>query len=95
MLNLVIYYLKKVLFKLSKKEQFVGNHAYRKYLFEELINTFGKDQFNGKRFLEIGPKDGEDTERLHSLNPKEFIMFELPDKSEQNEKGVMRKKRKH
>jgi 2-polyprenyl-3-methyl-5-hydroxy-6-metoxy-1,4-benzoquinol methylase len=86
MFNLLIYYIKKVLFKLSKKEQFVGTYAYRKYLFEELINTFGRDQFKGKRFLEIGPKDGEDTERLHSLNPKEFIMFDLPDKSEQNEK---------
>ena len=36
--------------------------------------------------MEIGPKDGEDTERLHTLNPKELIMFDLPDKTEQNEK---------
>tara|TARA_Y100000741_G_scaffold332422_1_gene288347 strand:- start:3549 stop:4301 length:753 start_codon:yes stop_codon:yes gene_type:complete len=86
MLNFVIYYFKKIIFQLSGKEKFQGTYAYRKYLFEELISNFDKDHFKNKRFLEIGPKDGEDTERLHTLNPKELVMFDLPDKTEQNEK---------
>ena len=88
MVDLIIYYFKKLIRKITNKENFQGTYAYRKYLYEELIDTFGKNQFKAKRFLEIGPKDGEDTERLRSLEPKEYIMFDLPDKTEFNETWV-------
>jgi len=84
MFNLVIYYLKKIYRKITNKNSFVGTYAYRKYLFEELISIYGIEFFDNKRFLEIGPKDGEDTSRLRDLNPKEFVMFDLPDKGEFN-----------
>ena len=86
MVDYPIYILKKLLFRLLRKEKFTGTYAYRKYLFQELTSIFSEDQFKNKRFLEIGPKDGEDTERLYTLNPDEHIMFDLPDKSDQNEK---------
>jgi hypothetical protein len=35
-----------------------------------------------KRILEIGPKDGEDTRRLLSLQPQKLILLDLPDKKE-------------
>ena len=38
-----------------------------------------------KEFLKFGPKEGEDTKRLSGLNPKEYVMFDLPDKSIENE----------
>ncbi len=85
MFDLLVYYFKKLLFIITKKEKAQAQFPYRKYLFDELLTNFGKDQFKNKRFLEIGPKDGEDTARLHKLEPKEFIMFDLPDKSKQNE----------
>ena len=88
MIDSIIYYFKKLIRKITNKENFQGTYAYRKYLYEELIDTFGKNQFKAKRFLEIGPKDGEDTERLRSLEPKEYIMFDLPDKTEFNETWV-------
>ena len=80
MFNLVIYYLKKTYRKITNKKSFQGTYAYRKYLYKELLNIYGEG------FLEIGPKDGEDTERLRDLSPKEYIMFDLPDKSEFNSK---------
>ena len=85
MVNYLVYILKKLLFRLLRNEKFTGTYAYRKYLFQELTSIFSEDQFKNKRFLEIGPKDGEDTERLYTLNPDEHIMFDLPDKSDQNE----------
>ncbi len=93
MLNLIIYYIKKIFNRLSGKHPFQGTYAYRKYLFEELIENFGSERFKNKRFLEIGPKDGEDTERLLTLDPKQLILFDLPDKNEQNEswKNILRK----
>jgi len=54
--------------------------------YEELLNIYGEEYFKNKRFLEIGPKDGEDTERLRDLSPKEYILFDLPDKGEFNSK---------
>jgi SAM-dependent methyltransferase len=86
MFNLFIYYLKKILFVITKREKEQARLAYRKYLFDELLINFGKDQFKNKRFLEIGPKEGEDTARLKTLEPKELIMFDLPDKGEENDK---------
>ncbi len=86
MLNILIYYLKKILFVITKREKAQGILAYRKYLFDELLSNFGKDEFKNKRFLEIGPKEGEDTARLKTLEPKELVMFDLPDKGEENDK---------
>ena len=86
MLNIIIFYLKKIFNKIIGKSSFEGTYAYRKYLFEELIENFGLETFKKKRFLEIGPKDGEDTARLLSLEPDQMILFDLPDKSEQNKK---------
>ena len=57
---------------------------YRKYLFDELIDIYSEDYFKNKRFLEIGPRDGEDTFRLEALSPKEMVIFDLPDKTENN-----------
>ena len=85
MFDLFIYYIKKILNKISNKEKFEGTYAYREYLFKDLIENFGTDRFKNKRFLEIGPKDGEDTERLQKLSPEQIILFDLPDKSVQNE----------
>ena len=84
MFDLLIFYFKKVLFIITKKEKAQSRLAYRKYLFDELLSNFDKDQFKNKRFLEIGPKDGDDTQRLRELNPKEYIMFDLPDKGNFN-----------
>tara|TARA_B100000965_G_scaffold372742_1_gene362663 strand:- start:6934 stop:7686 length:753 start_codon:yes stop_codon:yes gene_type:complete len=84
MFDLIIYYLKKIYRKIINKKSFEGTYAYRKYLFEDLISIYGNKYFDKKRFLEIGPKDGEDTSRLRDLNPKEYIMFDLPDKGKFN-----------
>jgi len=86
MFDLIIHYLKKIIRKFLFKKNFVGTYAYRKYLYDHLLEIFGKEQFYNKRILEIGPKDGEDTNRLRDLKPKEFIMFDLPDKDEFNSK---------
>jgi len=48
----------------------------------------GFETFVNKRFMEIGPKDGEDTFRLESLQPSEIIMFDLPDKADENNKWI-------
>ena len=32
------------------------------------------------RILEIGPKDGEETKRLLTLNPDVLVLVDLPDK---------------
>ncbi len=54
---------------------------YRELLFQDL-----RAKLQGKRplrVLEIGPKDGEDTKRLLTLNPESLILVDLPDKEEQ------------
>ena len=79
MINWTIYTLKKIMRIITGKEKFEGTFAYRKYLFQEVVDYYGKDYFSNKRFLEIGPKDGEDTKRLYSLNPKDYVLFDLPD----------------
>jgi hypothetical protein len=56
---------------------------YRVYLFDELLSMIGQSQFfQGKRILEIGPKDGLDSKRLASLQPSELVMIDLPEKKE-------------
>jgi SAM-dependent methyltransferase len=53
---------------------------YRHHLFEELRETARPAA--GLRILEIGPKDGEDTRRLLSLEPGELVLVDLPDKAD-------------
>lgn len=51
---------------------------YRELLFQDL-----RTRLAGKRplrILEIGPRDGEDTERLLTLNPDVLVLVDLPDK---------------
>ncbi len=88
MINLLIYYIKKIGLLANKDTEAKGDYAYRFHLFQELIQIYGETSFKGKRFLEIGPKDGEDTARLSSLEPSEYYLFDLPDKSAENEKWI-------
>lgn len=63
---------------------------YRVHLFEELMQLAGRETFAGRRLLEIGPKEGNDSLRLANLNPRELIMIDLPEKQSQIEKRVSR-----
>lgn len=96
MLNYSIFVFKKILRIAKGKPSFDGMYAYRKYLFEDLNKYYKKETFQNSRILEIGPKDGEDTQRLLSFNPKELILFDLPDKSDEikNWKSLIRKQDK-
>jgi 2-polyprenyl-3-methyl-5-hydroxy-6-metoxy-1,4-benzoquinol methylase len=49
---------------------------YRAYLFEELVAYL--DGRRPKRVLEIGPKDGQDTQRLLTLDPERLTLLDLP-----------------
>jgi len=49
---------------------------YRAYLFEELIVYL--DGRRPARILEIGPKDGLDTQRLLGLDPERLTLIDLP-----------------
>ena len=53
-------------------------NPYRYYLFQELVDLYGIEYFKKKKFLEIGPKDGEDTLRLETLRPESITLIELP-----------------
>mgnify|MGYP001994967215 FL=1 len=53
---------------------------YRRELFAELLSLSGDTNFQGERVLEIGPKDGLDSMRLASLQPREMILVDLPEK---------------
>jgi len=83
-LNTFIWYLIKVKNYLIRFPKVDSELPYRKYLFDELIDIYSEDYFKNKRFLEIGPRDGEDTFRLEALSPKEMVIFDLPDKTENN-----------
>lgn len=62
---------------------------YRAYLFKELLSISEyKQEFFEKRILEIGPKDGLDSKRLSSLQPKELVMIDLPEKQTSIKKWV-------
>ena len=54
--------------------------VYRRELFAELLVVAGKTKFQGERVLEIGPKDGLDSMRLASLEPRELVLVDLPEK---------------
>ncbi len=49
---------------------------YRGYLFEELVAYLGERR--PARILEIGPKDGLDTQRLLGLDPEWLTLVDLP-----------------
>jgi SAM-dependent methyltransferase len=53
---------------------------YRRELFAELLVLAGKARFRGARVLEIGPKDGLDSARLATLEPRELVLLDLPEK---------------
>ncbi len=95
MIDTLFWYIKKVFFKLSGRQTYQGQFAYRKYLFQELKDNFGEETFKNKKILEIGPKDGEDTFRLETLSPSEIVMFDLPDKEEENKKWLNKLKVKN
>ena len=61
---------------------------YRVYLFEELLALSKENFFEGKRVLEIGPKDGLDTKRLATLQPKEVVTIDLPEKQVANQEWM-------
>ena len=81
MINLFIYYLKKFL---PRKDRISSNFQYRHYLFNELIENIDTSNFENFRILEIGPRDGEDSQRLASLNPKDFFIIDLPNRTKNN-----------
>jgi len=91
-LNTIIWYLIKVKNKLTNFSKVDSELPYRKYLFDELIALYSTEKFKNKRFLEIGPRDGEDTFRLETLSPKEITIFDLPDKSENNQNWIKKLK---
>tara|TARA_A100001015_G_scaffold306473_1_gene400810 strand:- start:155 stop:925 length:771 start_codon:yes stop_codon:yes gene_type:complete len=84
----LIWTLRKIPRKTYNKNAFKNTQGlrnpYRYYLFEELKNIFQNNYFANKRILEIGPKDGEDSLRLASLNPSELIMIDLPENKDPN-----------
>jgi len=53
---------------------------YRVHLFEELLELVGTTSLRGKRILEIGPRDGFDSQRLAAQEPEELVMIDLPEK---------------
>ncbi len=75
--------LRQILRKLFQKPLQPELLMYRVHLFNELMELAGREPFMGKRFLEIGPKDGLDSNRLAQLLPLELVMVELPEKKGQ------------
>ena len=57
MLNTLIWYLIKLKNKIIKKQLANSDLPYRHYLFNELLNKYSTNHFEGKRVLEIGPLD--------------------------------------
>ena len=61
---------------------------YRAYLFEELVAYLGGRR--PTRILEIGPKDGADTQRLLQLEPERLALLDLPRLEESNHAWLSR-----
>jgi tRNA (mo5U34)-methyltransferase len=61
---------------------------YRAYLFEELVAYL--DGRRPKRVLEIGPKDGQDTQRLLQLAPERLTLLDLPRLADSNRAWLSR-----
>lgn len=51
-------------------------------VFETLRRAGRLERFRGGRILEIGPKHGEDSRLLASLEPAELVLLDLPEKDE-------------
>src|SRR4051812_19433248 len=56
---------------------------YRAFLFEDLLRRLGSTK--PRRVLEIGPRDGEDTQRLATLGAEEIVLVDLPNQKERIE----------
>lgn len=56
----------------------ISGNDYRHYLFQDLLKNYGKNYFENKKVLEIGPRDGEDTLRLDTLKPSHISLIDLP-----------------
>ena len=69
--------------KIAKSKKNIDNFRYREYLFLELLELY-PDTFKNKRILEIGPRDGLDTFRLETLDPKEIVIMDLKNRTEEN-----------
>ena len=63
---------------------------YRVHLFNELLALKARPLWRGQRLLEIGPKDGLDSQRLASLEPSELTLIDLPEKREGNDRWLPR-----
>lgn len=74
--------MNKLALKIFNKPQQTESLMYRVHLFTELLSIAGNNYFQGKRILEIGPKDGLDSKRLASLQPSEQMMMDLPEKDQ-------------
>ncbi len=85
MFNLIIYYFKKLF---GPKQKVDSNFQYRKYLFDELKEIVDFDYFRNKRILEIGPRDGEDSLRLVGFQPKDLVIIDLPNRTQENKKWL-------
>tara|TARA_B100000700_G_scaffold259403_1_gene294201 strand:- start:646 stop:1401 length:756 start_codon:yes stop_codon:yes gene_type:complete len=88
MINNIVWYLKKIYKKIRGVSGSKDTLEYRDYLYQELIDLYGKEYFNNKRILEIGPRDGEDSIRLEGFSPSEFVLIDLPDKEEINKQWL-------
>ncbi len=84
----LIWYLKKIYHLLTRYKKANEILQYRKYLFDDLLNKNPEGYFENKRILEIGPRDGLDTFRLEKLKPREIVIFDLPDKTQNNLKWM-------
>jgi SAM-dependent methyltransferase len=51
-------------------------------VFETLRRAGRLERFRGRRILEIGPKHGEDTRLLATLQPSELVLLDLPEKED-------------
>ena len=56
----------------------ISGNDYRHFLFQDLVKNYGITYFKNKKILEIGPRDGEDTLRLDTLNPSHISLIDLP-----------------
>jgi SAM-dependent methyltransferase len=56
--------------------------ARERIVFYELQRAGRLERFRGARILEIGPKHGEDSRLLASLEPAELVLLDLPEKDE-------------
>lgn len=54
-------------------------------VFEKLSSVGYLDSLEGQRVLEVGPKHGEDTRLLASLDPEELVLVDLPEKRDRVE----------